>query len=51
LDKDKPITTIEGLAYMINEGFKATAIKEDLKAVTARLDGVDSRLDQIETLL
>jgi hypothetical protein len=34
----------------INQGFKSTASKEDLKAVTARLDGIDSRLDRIETL-
>jgi hypothetical protein len=44
-------TTIEDLARMINEGFKSTASKEDLKAVTARLDGIDPRLDRIEHLL
>jgi hypothetical protein len=44
-------TTIEDLAHMINEGFKSTASKEDLKAVTTRLDGIDSRLDRIEHLL
>jgi hypothetical protein len=42
---------VEKLALMINEGFKATATKEDLKAVTTRLDGIDSRLDRIEHLL
>jgi len=36
---------------MINEGFKTMASKEDLKAVTTRLDGIDSRLDRIEHLL
>ena len=48
--KDK-MTTIDDLARMINEGFKTTASKEDLKAVTTRLDGIDSRLDRIEHLL
>jgi hypothetical protein len=43
--------TTEKLAEMINEGFKATATKEDLKAMTTRLDGIDSRLDRIEHLL
>jgi hypothetical protein len=43
--------TIDQLAAMINEGFKSTATKEDLKAVTTRLDGIDSRLDRIEHLL
>jgi hypothetical protein len=42
--------TIETLAQMINEGFKTTATKEDIKAVTTRLDGIDGRLDRIETL-
>jgi hypothetical protein len=36
---------------MINEGFKSTASKEDIKAVNARLDGIDSRLDRSEHLL
>jgi hypothetical protein len=45
--KDTTIT-IDDLARMINEGFKSTATKEDLKAVTTRLDGIDSRLDRIE---
>jgi hypothetical protein len=44
-------TTIDDLAKMINEGFKTTATKEDIKAVTTRLDGIDSRLDRIEHLL
>jgi hypothetical protein len=43
--------TIEKLAEMINEGFMGTATKDDLKAVTTRLDGIDSRLDRIEHLL
>jgi hypothetical protein len=47
--------TIENLAAMINEGFKTTASKDDLKVledkVTTRLDGIDSRLDRIEHLL
>jgi hypothetical protein len=42
---------IDKLAFMINEGFTTTATKDDLKAVTTRLDGIDSRLDRIEHLL
>jgi hypothetical protein len=44
-------TTIEDVARMINGGFKSTAMKEDIKEVTTRLDGIDSRLDRIEHLL
>jgi hypothetical protein len=44
-------TTIDQLAAMIQEGFKSTASKADIKAVTTRLDGIDSRLDRIEHLL
>jgi hypothetical protein len=44
-------TTIDDLARMINEGFKTTASKEDVQRVEARLDGVESRLGRIETLL
>jgi hypothetical protein len=44
-------TTIDQLAVMIQEGFKSTATKEDIKAVTTRLDGIDSQLDRIENLL
>jgi len=44
-------TTIDQLAEMINEGFKTMASKEDLKAVTTRLDGIDGRLDRIEHVL
>lgn len=40
--------TIETFAEMINEGFKSTATKEDVKAVE---DRVTTRLDRIETLL
>jgi len=40
--------TIETLAEMINERFKATATKEDVKALE---DRVTTRLDRIETLL
>jgi len=40
--------TIETLAEMINEGFKTTATKEDVKALEER---VTTRLDRIETLL
>jgi len=43
--------TIETLAEIINEGFKTAATKEDLKVVTTRLDGIDSRLARIEHLL
>ena len=39
---------IEDLACMINEGFKTTATKEDVKALE---DRVTTRLDRIETLL
>jgi tetrahydromethanopterin S-methyltransferase subunit G len=45
--KDKT-TTIDDLACMINEGFKTTATKEDIKAVTTRLDGIDSRMDNLD---
>ena len=41
-------STIEALARMINEGFTATASKEDVKALE---DRVTTRLDRIETLL
>jgi len=44
--------TIETLAEMINEGFKATASKEDLNALegrlTTRLDHLDARVGRIE---
>lgn len=40
-------TTIEELARMINEGFHHTATKEDIHAVTTRLGGIDSRLDNL----
>jgi hypothetical protein len=43
--------TIDRLAQMINEGFKTTASKEDMKEVTTRRDSVESRLGRIETLL
>ncbi len=46
-----PNITIDQLAAMIQEGFKSTASKEDITAVTTRLDGIDSRLDRIEHLL
>jgi flagellar basal body P-ring protein FlgI len=45
---NKNITTIDQLAKMINEGFKTTATKEDVKALE---DRVTARLDRIETLL
>ena len=41
----------EDLARMINEGFKTTATKEDIKQRTRRLDGIESRLGRIENLL
>jgi 3-dehydroquinate dehydratase len=41
-------TTIEDLARMINEGFKTTATKEDIRAVHARFDAVESRLDHLD---
>jgi hypothetical protein len=37
--------TIETLAYIINEGFKNTATKEDVKALE---DRVTTRLDRIK---
>jgi hypothetical protein len=48
---EKNTTTIDDLARRINEGFKTTATKEDIKAVHTRLDGIDGRLDRIEHLL
>jgi tetrahydromethanopterin S-methyltransferase subunit G len=41
-------TTIEDLASMINEGFKTTATKEDIRAVNTRFDSVESRLDHLD---
>jgi hypothetical protein len=45
-------TTVENavdkLALMINESFKSTATKDDIKAVTTRLDGIDLRLDTLD---
>ena len=41
--KDKP-TTIDDLARMINEGFKTTATKEDIRAVNTRLDRIEHLL-------
>ena len=43
--------TIEDLARIINEGFKTTAIKEDINRVEVRLEGIESRLGRIESLL
>jgi tetrahydromethanopterin S-methyltransferase subunit G len=40
--------TIEDLARMINEGFKTTATKEDIRAVNTRFDSVESRLDHLD---
>jgi hypothetical protein len=45
---EKNITTIDGLARMINEGFKTTASKADIHALENRLT---TRLDRIEHLL
>jgi hypothetical protein len=51
----KNITTIEDLARMINEGFKTTATKEDIKdlrtEMNQKFEGVETRLDKIEPLL
>jgi hypothetical protein len=48
-------TTIEALARRINEGFKTTATKEDIKEFRAEVQQqfalVESRLDRIEHLL
>jgi ubiquinone biosynthesis protein UbiJ len=43
--------TIETLAEMINEGFKTTATKEDIKDVREDIATVNGRLDRIEHLL
>jgi hypothetical protein len=40
--------TIEDLARMINQGFKTTATKEDIRAVHTRFDSVESRLDHLD---
>jgi hypothetical protein len=52
---NKNITTTEGLARMINEGFKTTASKEDITEVTREMkdmeDRLTTRLDRIEHLL
>jgi ubiquinone biosynthesis protein UbiJ len=40
--------TIETLAEMINEGFKTTATKEDIRVVHTRFDSVESRLDHLD---
>jgi hypothetical protein len=45
---EKPITTIEELATMINTHM---ASKEDVNRVEVRLDGIDVRLDRIGNLL
>ena len=48
-------TTIEDLAQMINEGFKATASKEHITEVKEEMkameDKLATRLDRIEHLL
>jgi hypothetical protein len=36
--------TIETLAEMINEGFKTTATKDDIKEVTTHLDRIEHLL-------
>ena len=41
-------TTIDDLARMINEGFKTTATKADIRAVHTRFDSVESRLDHLD---
>jgi hypothetical protein len=40
----KTITTIEGLAALINEGFKSTASKDDIQRVEVRLDRIENLL-------
>ena len=40
--------TIETLAEMINEGFKTTTTKADIRAVHTRFDSVESRLDHLD---
>jgi tetrahydromethanopterin S-methyltransferase subunit G len=40
--------TIEDLARMINQGFKTTATKADIRAVHTRFDSVESRLDHLD---
>jgi hypothetical protein len=41
-------TTIDDLARMINEGFKPTASKKDIKEVREDIAEVNGRLDRIE---
>jgi ubiquinone biosynthesis protein UbiJ len=41
--------TIETRAEMINEGFKTTATKADIRVVHTRFDSVESRLDHLDT--
>jgi hypothetical protein len=38
--------TIETLAEMINEGFKTTATKDNIKEVTTRLDRIEHLLQR-----
>jgi tetrahydromethanopterin S-methyltransferase subunit G len=42
---EENITTIEDLAVLIQ---RTMANKEDIQAVTTRLDGIDSRLDNLD---
>ncbi len=52
-------TTIDDLAIMVAEGFAQTASKTDLKVgldgleerLTKRIDGIDQRLQTVESLL
>ena len=52
---DKLPITIAQLAVMINEGFKSTASKEDIKELRSQMnqkfEAVESRLGRIEHLL
>jgi hypothetical protein len=43
--------TIDDLARMINKGFKTTTTKEDINRVEVWMDGMETRLGRIETLL
>ena len=45
---EKPITTIEALAATINEGFKTTATKEDIKELRTEMQ---AGFECIENLL
>lgn len=44
---EKPITTIEVLAHMINEGFKTTASKADIKELRTEMQAGFERIEHL----